>query len=174
MLHRVLQQFLSDFFFDDLDVLLLDLPPGTGDVQLSLAQQIPVSGSILVTTPQDIALLDAQRGLSMFRKVGIPVLGLVENMSVHVCSHCGHIEPLFGRGGGERMAEGQDIELLAQMPLDLGIREQADLGVPMVLAHPEHPAADLYRSLALKVAARLALLSRDFSSRFPKITIVND
>ena len=174
MVTGALQQLLNQTLWGDLDYLIIDLPPGTGDIQLSLAQQIPVSGSIIVTTPQDIALLDAQRGLSMFRKVGIPVLGLVENMSVHICSQCGHMEPLFGSGGGERMADRQGVELLAQLPLDLEIREQADLGVPLVLARPDHPAAELYQSLALKTAARLALLSRDYSARFPNITVLND
>jgi ATP-binding protein involved in chromosome partitioning len=143
-------------------------------VQLSLAQQIPVSGAVIVSTPQDIALLDAQRGLTMFRKVGIPVLGIIENMSIHICSNCGHQEHLFGAGGGSRMAEQYQTELLGSLPLDMQIREQADSGKPLVLAQPEHPAATLYRDLAVRVAGRLALLSRDYSSRFPTISIVND
>lgn len=174
MVTGALQQLLQQTLWGDLDYLMIDLPPGTGDIQLSLAQQIPVSGALIVTTPQDIALLDAQRGVAMFRKVGIPLLGVIENMSVHVCSNCGHAEPLFGAGGGERLAERQGVELLARLPLELSIREQSDAGVPHVLAFPDHPATALYTDLALKATARLALSSRDFSSRFPKITVVND
>jgi ATP-binding protein involved in chromosome partitioning len=174
MVTGALQQLLNQTAWGDLDYLVIDLPPGTGDVQLSLAQQIPVSGAVIVTTPQDIALLDAQRGLTMFRKVGIPVLGIIENMSIHICSNCGHQEHLFGAGGGSRMAEQYQTELLGSLPLDMQIREQADSGKPLVLAQPEHPAATLYRDLAVRVAGRLALLSRDYSSRFPTISIVND
>jgi len=174
MVTGALQQLLNQTQWGDLDYLVIDLPPGTGDVQLSLAQQIPVSGAVIVTTPQDIALLDAQRGLTMFRKVGIPVLGIIENMSIHICTNCGHQEPLFGSGGGSRMAEQYQTELLGALPLDMGIREQADSGKPLVLARPDHPAASLYRDLALRVAGRLAILSRDYSSRFPTIAVVND
>jgi ATP-binding protein involved in chromosome partitioning len=174
MVTGALQQLLNQTEWGDLDYLVIDLPPGTGDIQLSLAQQIPVSGSVIITTPQDIALLDAQRGLQMFRKVGIPVLGIVENMSIHICSNCGHQEPLFGHGGGASMAMQYETELLGALPLDIGIREQADLGKPLVLECPDHPAAALYRDLALRTAARLALLSRDYSSRFPTISVVND
>lgn len=174
MVTGALQQLLNQTAWGELDYLVIDLPPGTGDVQLSLAQQIPVSGAVIVTTPQDIALLDAQRGLTMFRKVGIPVLGIIENMSIHICSQCGHQEPLFGAGGGSRMAEQYQTELLGALPLDIGIREQADSGKPLVLARPDHPATLLYRDLALRVAGRLALLSKDYSARFPTISVVND
>ena len=174
MVTGALQQLLNQTAWGDLDYLVIDLPPGTGDVQLSLAQQIPVSGAVIVTTPQDIALLDAQRGLTMFRKVGIPVLGIIENMSIHICSNCGHQEPLFGSGGGTRMAEQYQTELLGALPLDMGIREQADQGKPLVVARPDHPAAQIYKDLAYRVSGRLALLSKDFSSRFPTISVVND
>lgn len=174
MVTGALQQLLNQTAWGDLDYLVIDLPPGTGDVQLSLAQQIPVSGAVIVTTPQDIALLDAQRGLTMFRKVGIPVLGIIENMSIHICSNCGHQEPLFGSGGGARMAEQYQTELLGALPLDLGIREQADQGKPLVVARPDHPAAGIYKDLAHRVSGRLALLSKDYSSRFPTISVVND
>lgn len=174
MVTGALQQLLNQTAWGELDYLVIDLPPGTGDVQLSLAQQIPVSGAVIVTTPQDIALLDAQRGLTMFRKVGIPVLGIIENMSIHICSNCGHQEHLFGAGGGARMAEQYQTELLGALPLDLGIREQADQGKPLVLARPDHPAAEIYTDLAHRVSARLALLSKDYSSRFPTISVVND
>lgn len=174
MVTGALQQLLNQTVWGDLDYLIIDLPPGTGDVQLSLAQQIPVSGAIIVTTPQDIALLDAQRGLQMFRKVGIPVLGIIENMSVHICTNCGHKESLFGEGGGERMATKYGTELLGALPLDIQIREQADEGKPFVLEYPEHPASSLYREAACRGAAKLALLARDYSSRFPTISVVND
>lgn len=174
MVTGALQQLLNQTLWGDLDYLVIDLPPGTGDIQLSLSQQIPVSGALIVTTPQDIALLDAQRGLAMFHKVGIPVLGLVENMSVHVCSNCGHIEPLFGSGGGARLSGRYDLELLAELPLDLAIREQSDAGKPLVLALKDHPAAEIYRSLAQKTSARLAMAARDYRSSFPKITVSYD
>lgn len=174
MVTGALQQLLQQTLWGDLDYLVVDLPPGTGDVQLSLAQQIPVSGGVIVTTPQDIALLDAQRGLTMFRKVGIPVLGVVENMSLHQCSQCGHVEPLFGEGGGAQLAERYQVELLAQLPLERTIREQSDAGVPLVLAFPDQPTSKLYAALALKVAARLAGQARDYRARFPNITVVND
>lgn len=169
-----LQQLLNDTLWDDLDYLVVDLPPGTGDIQLSLAQQIPVSGAVIVTTPQDIALLDAQKGLKMFEKVSIPVLGIIENMSVHVCSQCGHAEPIFGEGGGEKMARKYGTELLGQLPLDRSIRESADGGRPTVIAEPDSEPARMYRSIARKIAARLALKAKDYSSRFPTISIVNN
>ena len=174
MVTGALQQLLNQTAWGDLDYLVIDLPPGTGDVQLSLAQQIPVSGAVIVTTPQDIALLDAQRGLQMFRKVGIPVLGIIENMSVHICSNCGHQEPLFGAGGGSRMAEQHQTELLGELPLNISIREQADSGKPFYLSHADHPAATAYQDIASRMSARLALLARDYSSRFPTISVVND
>jgi ATP-binding protein involved in chromosome partitioning len=174
MVVGALQQLLNDTLWEDLDYLIVDLPPGTGDIQLSLAQQIPVSGAVIVTTPQDIALLDAQKGLKMFEKVGIPVLGIIENMSVHVCSRCGHAEPIFGEGGGEKMARKYGTELLGQLPLDRGIREHADGGRPTVIAAPDSEPARRYRSIARKMAARLALKAKDYSGRFPTISIVNN
>jgi ATP-binding protein involved in chromosome partitioning len=174
MVTGALQQLLRDTRWDDLDYLIVDLPPGTGDIQLTLAQQIPVSGAVIVTTPQDIALLDAQRGLKMFEKVGVPVLGIIENMSVHICSNCGHAEPIFGEGGGARMAEKYGVELLGSLPLDIGIRLNADGGHPTVVADPEGKPALIYREIARKMAARLALKAKDYSARFPTITVVND
>lgn len=174
MVTGALQQLLRDTKWRDLDYLIIDLPPGTGDIQLTLSQQVPVSGAMIVTTPQDIALLDAQKGLKMFEKVGVAVLGIVENMSMHVCSNCGHAEPIFGSGGGERMAEKYAVELLGSLPLDIQIREHADSGRPTVIADPNGPAAGIYRSVARKLAARLALRAKDYSSRFPTISVVND
>jgi ATP-binding protein involved in chromosome partitioning len=174
MVTGALQQLLRDTKWDNLDYLIIDLPPGTGDIQLTLAQQIPVSGAVIVTTPQDIALLDAQRGLMMFEKVGVPVLGIVENMSIHICSHCGHAEHIFGEGGGERMAKKYGTELLGSLPLDIGIRENADGGHPSVVADPDGRPAQIYKDVARKMAARLALKARDYSARFPTITVVND
>jgi ATP-binding protein involved in chromosome partitioning len=174
MVTGALHQLLNNTDWDDLDYLIIDLPPGTGDIQLTLSQQIPVSGAIIVTTPQDIALLDAQKGLRMFQQVSVPVLGLIENMSIHVCSNCGHAEPIFGEGGGQKMAQKYGTELLGALPLDIQIRQQADAGHPIVIALPEGPAAALYREIACKMAARLALKSRDYSARFPTISVVND
>jgi ATP-binding protein involved in chromosome partitioning len=174
MVTGALQQLLRDTLWDNVDYLMIDLPPGTGDIQLTLAQQIPVSGAVIVTTPQDIALLDASRGLRMFEQVGVPVLGIIENMSVHVCSRCGHAEPIFGEGGGERMASNYDVELLGALPLDRSIRECADTGRPSVVADPTGKPAEIYRSAARKLAARLALKARDYSSKFPTIAVVND
>lgn len=170
---NALQQLLRDTRWDNVDYLIVDLPPGTGDIQLTLAQQIPVSGAVIVTTPQDIALLDAQRGLSMFQKVNVPVLGLIENMSVHICSNCGHEEAIFGAGGGQAMAEKNQIELLGSLPLDRAIREQADGGKPTVVAAPESREAEIYREIARKMAAKLALKAKDFSSKFPNIVVQN-
>ena len=170
---NALQQLLRDTHWDNLDYLIVDLPPGTGDIQLTLAQQIPVSGAVIVTTPQDIALLDAQRGLAMFQKVNVPVLGLVENMGVHICSHCGHEEAIFGSGGGLAMAEKNQLELLGSLPLDRAIRENADGGKPTVVADPDSREAEIYREIARKMAAKLALKAKDFSSKFPNIVIQN-
>ncbi|QSA96470.1 iron-sulfur cluster carrier protein ApbC [Methylococcus sp. EFPC2] len=174
MVTGALQQLLNDTRWDNLDYLIIDLPPGTGDIQLTLAQQIPVSGAVIVTTPQDIALLDAQKGLKMFEKVNVPVLGLIENMSVHVCSNCGHEEHIFGEGGGKKMAAKYGVDLLGSLPLDIKIREQADGGHPTVVADPEGPAALRYKEIARKLAARLALKAKDYSARFPTISIVNN
>ena len=170
---NALQQLLRDTRWDNLDYLIVDLPPGTGVIQLTLAQQIPVSGAVIVTTPQDIALLDAQRGLAMFQKVNVPVLGLVENMSVHICSNCGHEEAIFGSGGGKMMAETNHIELLGSLPLDRAIRENADGGKPTVVADPDSREAEIYREIARKMAAKMALKAKDFSSKFPNIVIQN-
>lgn len=173
MVTNALQQLLKETRWNDLDYLIIDLPPGTGDIQLTLAQNIPVSGAIIVTTPQDIALLDAQRGLRMFEKVNVPVLGLVENMSVHICSNCGHEEAIFGTGGGVAMAEVNKIECLGALPLAIEIREQADIGAPIVIAQPQSRAAQIYREIAKKMAAKLALQPKDFSSKFPNIVVQN-
>jgi ATP-binding protein involved in chromosome partitioning len=169
-----LQQLINDTRWDKLDYLIIDLPPGTGDIQLTLAQQIPVSGAVIVTTPQDIALLDAQRGLKMFEKVSVPVLGIIENMSIHVCSNCGHEEPIFGSGGAVRMAEKYAVDLLGSLPLDIRIREQADSGHPTVVADPLGRSAQIYREIARKLAGRLALTTKDYSAKFPTISIVNN
>lgn len=174
MATQALQQLLNDTAWRDVDYLIIDLPPGTGDVQLTLSQQIPVSGAVIITTPQDIALLDARKALKMFEKVEVPVLGVVENMSVHICSQCGHAEHIFGAGGGEQMAKDYDIDLLGALPLDIKIREQADSGAPTVVTDPDGPAALIYREIARKIAAKLSLRGKDYSSVFPKIVIQND
>jgi len=173
MATNALQQLLRDTNWENVDYLIIDLPPGTGDIQLTLAQQIPVSGAVIVTTPQDIALIDAQRGLSMFAKVNVPVLGVVENMSLHICSQCGHEEAIFGTGGGMDMAEINKVDFLGALPLDINIRQDADLGRPTVVADPDSRAADIYRTIARKTAAKLALKAKDFSSRFPTIVVQN-
>jgi ATP-binding protein involved in chromosome partitioning len=171
MVTSALNQLLQQTRWNDLDYLIVDMPPGTGDIQLTLSQQVPVSGAVIVTTPQDIALLDARRGLQMFRKVGVPVLGVIENMSTHVCSSCGHEEAIFGAGGGLAMADDFDLELLGQLPLDASIREQTDSGSPTVISAAESPQADAYRGAARRMAARLALQGKDFSHRFPPIIV---
>ena len=171
MVTQALEQLLNDTRWQDLDYLVIDLPPGTGDVQLTLAQRIPVSGAVIVTTPQDIATLDAVKGLKMFEKVEVPVLGIIENMSIHICSNCGHEEHIFGEGGGRRMAEKYDTEFLGALPLEKDIREQADSGNPTVVAAPDSRAAEIYREIARKTAARLASQSKDYSAKFPKIVI---
>ncbi len=173
MVTQALEQLLNDTRWRKLDYLVVDLPPGTGDVQLTLAQKIPVTGAIIVTTPQDIALLDARKGLKMFEKVEVPVLGIVENMSIHVCSKCGHEEPIFGQGGGQRMAEESGVEVLGALPLDIHIRQQVDGGNPTVVAVPEGRVAEIYREIARKAAAKLAAQSKDYSAKFPKIVIQN-
>jgi ATP-binding protein involved in chromosome partitioning len=147
------------------------MPPGTGDIQLSLSQQVPVSGAVIVTTPQDIATLDARKGLAMFKKVSVPVLGIIENMSTHVCSSCGFEESIFGSGGGQQMARDFDVKLLGQLPLDARIREQTDRGEPTVLAEPEGAAAQAYRHAAIQMAAAQAAQGKDYASKFPKIVI---
>lgn len=174
MVTQALEQLFKDTRWKDVDYLVVDLPPGTGDVQLTLAQKIPVSGAVIVTTPQDIALLDARKGLKMFEKVNVPVLGVVENMSTHICSNCGHEERIFGEGGGQRMSEEENVALLGALPLDMSIREQADEGKPTVFAEPESRITELYIDIARKVGAKLALKARDYSNKFPKIVIKND
>ena len=173
MATNTLQQLLRDTNWVDVDYLIIDLPPGTGDIQLTLAQQIPVSGAIIVTTPQDIALIDAQRGLGMFAKVNVPVLGIVENMSMHICSECGHAEAIFGEGGGATMAEKNKVDFLGSLPLDINIRKYADSGKPTVIADPEGRSALIYKEIARKTAAKLALKTKDFSTRFPNIVVQN-
>ena len=173
MVTQALNQLLQQTQWSDLDYLIVDMPPGTGDIQLTLSQQVPVSGAVIVTTPQDIALLDARKGLQMFRKVSVPVLGIVENMSTHVCTNCGHEEPLFGSGGGAQMAADYEVELLGALPLDLRIREQTDSGNPSVVAEPDEAPANAYRATARRMAARLAIQGKDYSRRFPKIVVEN-
>ena len=173
MVTNALQQLLNDTNWDNLDYLIIDLPPGTGDIQLTLAQQIPVTGAVIVTTPQDIALMDAQRGLGMFEKVNVPVLGIIENMSMHICSNCGHEEAIFGQGGGQAMAEKNKIDLLGSLPLDIQIREFADAGRPTVVADPDGRPTEIYKSIARIMAGKLALKAKDYSSKFPNIVIQN-
>lgn len=173
MVTQALEQLLRDTNWHDLDYLVIDLPPGTGDTQLTLAQKIPVTGAVIVTTPQDIALLDARKGLKMFQKVEVPVLGVVENMSTHICSKCGHEEHIFGEGGGQRMAHQFGIDLLGQLPLELSIRELTDSGRPSVIADPNGRIATIYRDIARRVGAKVALLAKDYSSKFPNIVIQN-
>ncbi len=174
MVTQALEQLLNDTKWKDVDYLIVDLPPGTGDTQLTLAQKVPVTGAVIVTTPQDIALLDARKGLKMFEKVEVPVLGIVENMSTHICSNCGHEEHIFGAGGGERMAEQFDVDLLGSLPLDMSIRVGTDEGKPTVVAEPEGRIAQVYRDIARRMAAKLSLKSKDFSASFPNIVIQNN
>ncbi|MDT7850210.1 iron-sulfur cluster carrier protein ApbC [Methylophilus sp. VKM B-3414] len=173
MVTGALEQLLRDTRWQDLDYLVIDLPPGTGDIQLTLAQKIPVTGAIIVTTPQDIALLDARKGLKMFEKVGIPILGIVENMSTHICSNCGHEEHIFGAGGGALMAKDYNVELLGSLPLDINIRMQADGGQPTVVAMPDGAIAKTYKEIARKAASKIAIASLDHSAKFPNIVIQN-
>jgi ATP-binding protein involved in chromosome partitioning len=173
MVTQALEQLLNDTNWADLDYLVIDLPPGTGDTQLTLAQKVPVSGAIIVTTPQDIALLDARKGLKMFQKVEVPVLGIVENMSIHICSKCGHEEHIFGQGGGQSMSDQYGIDLLGALPLDIQIREETDNGKPTVAAQPESRITQIYREIARKTAAKLSLQAKDYASKFPRIVIQN-
>lgn len=173
MVTQALEQLLGDTNWGDLDYLVIDLPPGTGDIQLTLSQKIPVSGAIIVTTPQDIALLDARKGLKMFEKVEVPILGIVENMSMHICSNCGTVEHIFGEGGGQRMAEQYGVNYLGGLPLDIKIREQVDNGNPSVVADPNGTVAQIYKDIARKAAARLAQKAKDYSTKFPTIKIMN-
>ncbi len=174
MVTQALEQLLNDTRWNNIDYLIIDLPPGTGDTQLTLAQRIPVSGAVIVTTPQDIALLDARKGLKMFEKVEVPVLGVIENMSIHICSQCGHSEHIFGEGGGARISEEHGVDLLGSLPLDIHIREQADSGNPTVAAMEDSQISSIYRSIARKTAARLATKARDHSAAFPNIVIQNN
>jgi len=173
MVSTALQQLLNDTLWDDLDYLIIDLPPGTGDIQLTMAQKIPVTGAVIVTTPQDLALLDARRAIEMFRKVNVPVLGIIENMSLHTCSHCGHAEALFGEGGGQRIAEESGVTLLGALPLAKEIREETDSGNPTVVANPEGEHALKYRDIARHIAARISLQPKDYSTKFPNIVVQN-
>ena len=174
MVTQALQQLLEQTNWRDLDYLIVDMPPGTGDIQLTLSQKVPVTGAVIVTTPQDIALLDARKGLKMFEKVGIPILGVVENMSTHICSNCGHTEAIFGQGGGAKMCADFGVEFLGALPLTLSIREQTDSGTPTVVADPEGPVAAIYKEIARKVAIKIAEKAKDMTSKFPSIVIKND
>lgn len=171
MVTSALQQLLNETRWRSLDYLIVDLPPGTGDIQLTLAQKIPVAGAVIVTTPQDIALLDARKALKMFEKVDVHVLGIIENMSTHICSHCGHEESIFGSGGGQRMAEDYKVELLGALPLDIRIREHADSGNPIVIADPEGSITAIYRDIARKMTARLSVRPKDYASVFPGVRV---
>ncbi len=173
MVTGALEQLLRDTNWKDLDYLVVDLPPGTGDIQLTLAQRVPVTGAVIVTTPQDIALLDARKGLKMFEKVNVPILGIVENMSTHICSNCGHEEHIFGAGGGERMAKDYGVDVLGSLPLTLQIREQTDSGRPTVVADPDGEIAKIYKQIARRVAVKIGELQKDMSSKFPNIVIQN-
>ncbi|MDP2241827.1 MAG: iron-sulfur cluster carrier protein ApbC [Burkholderiales bacterium] len=173
MVTQALEQLLNETKWRDIDYLVVDLPPGTGDIQLTLAQRVPVTGAVIVTTPQDIALIDARKGLKMFEKVGIPILGVVENMSIHICSKCGHEERIFGEGGGERMGKDYDVEFLGALPLDIKIREHGDSGKPTVVSDPDGRVAQIYLEIARRVAVKIAERQQDHSAVFPKIVVEN-
>ena len=173
MVTQALEQLLNDTRWRELDYLVVDLPPGTGDIQLTLAQRVPVTGAVIVTTPQDIALLDARKGLKMFEKVGIPILGIVENMSLHICKNCGHEEYIFGEGGAARMSGDYNVELLGALPLDIRIREEADSGRPTVVSEPGSRIAAIYREIARRVAVKIAESGVEYGSKFPNIVIQN-
>ena len=173
MVTQALEQLLKDTNWRDLDYLIVDMPPGTGDIQLTLSQKVPVTGAVIVTTPQDIALIDARKGLKMFEKVGVPIVGIVENMAIHVCSKCGHAEHIFGTGGGEKMCKDYNVPFLGSLPLDIHIREQVDSGRPTVVADPDGPVAAIYRDIARKTAVFVAQKAGDFSAKFPSIVIQN-
>jgi len=173
MVTQALEQLLRDTQWKELDYLVVDLPPGTGDIQLTLSQKVPLTGAVIVTTPQDIALIDARKGLKMFEKVNVPILGIVENMSTHICSKCGHEEHIFGAGGAERMAADYGVDLLGQLPLDMRIREQVDSGRPTLVTDPDGDISRIYKAIARKVAARISAQKRDYGSAFPKIVVQN-
>jgi ATP-binding protein involved in chromosome partitioning len=174
MVTQALQQLLEQTNWRDLDYLIVDMPPGTGDIQLTLSQKVPVTGAVIVTTPQDIALLDARKGLKMFEKVGIPILGIVENMSTHICSNCGHAEAIFGEGGGEKMCLDYGVDFLGALPLTMTIRQQADSGSPTVVAEPDGPVAAVYKGIARKIAIKVAEKAKDLTGKFPTIVVKND
>ncbi|HBI83772.1 iron-sulfur cluster carrier protein ApbC [Orrella sp. NBD-18] len=171
MVTQALEQLLRQTNWNDLDYLIVDMPPGTGDIALTLSQKVPVVGAVIVTTPQDIALLDARKGLKMFEKVSVPLLGIVENMAVHVCTKCGHTEHIFGEGGGQRMADDYQVDWLGSLPLALSIREQSDAGQPIVVSDPQGQAAMIYRDIARKLAAKISLLPKDLSDKFGVVAV---
>ena len=171
MATQALDQLLRQTRWRDLDYLVVDMPPGTGDIQLTLSQRVPITGAVIVTTPQDIALIDAKKGMSMFEKVGVPILGLVENMAVYCCPNCGHVEHIFGAEGGKKMAEQYGVDYLGSLPLDIQIREQADSGNPTVVADPDGEIAAIYKAVARRIAVKIAEKAKDFSSKFPTITV---
>ena len=173
MVTSALEQLLRQTRWRDLDYLIVDMPPGTGDIQLTLAQKVPVTGAVIVTTPQDIALLDARKGLKMFEKVGVPIVGIIENMSTYVCPSCGHEEHVFGTGGGQKMCKEYGVDFLGDLPLNLSIREQADAGRPTVVADPDGAISAIYKTIARRVAIKVAALSKDMSSKFPNIVVQN-
>ena len=173
MVTSALEQLLRQTRWRDLDYLIVDMPPGTGDIQLTLAQKVPVTGAVIVTTPQDIALLDARKGLKMFEKVGVPIVGIIENMSTYVCPSCGHEEHVFGTGGGQKMCQEYGVDFLGSLPLNLSIREQADAGRPTVVADPDGAISAIYKTIARQVAIKVATLSKDMSSKFPSIVVQN-
>jgi ATP-binding protein involved in chromosome partitioning len=174
MATQALEQLLRQTNWKELDYLIVDMPPGTGDIQLTLSQRVPMTGAVIVTTPQDIALLDAKKGVKMFEKVGVPILGLVENMAVHVCTNCGHIEHIFGADGGKKMAAEYGMDYLGALPLDMQIRLQADNGKPTVVSDPDGEVAQIYKAVARQVAVKIAAKSKDFSSKFPTIKVSKD
>ena len=171
MATQALEQLLRQTNWKDLDYLIVDMPPGTGDIQLTLSQRVPMTGAVIVTTPQDIALLDARKGVAMFEKVGVPILGVVENMAVHVCTNCGHVEHIFGEGGGQRYAAEKGLDYLGALPLNLQIRLQADNGKPTVVSDPDSEVAGIYKAVARQVAVKIAAKAKDFSNKFPTITV---
>ena len=173
MVAQALDQLLGQTNWGEIDYLIVDMPPGTGDIQLSMSQKVPVTGAVIVTTPQDIALIDARKGLKMFEKVNIPILGIVENMSIHICSKCGHEEHIFGTGGGEQMGKDYNVEFLGSLPLELAIREMADSGKPTVVGAPDSRAAEIYRGIARRVAIKVAEKAKDMTSKFPNIVVQN-
>jgi len=174
MATQALEQLLRQTHWKELDYLIIDMPPGTGDIQLTLSQRVPLTGAVIVTTPQDIALLDAKKGVKMFEKVGVPILGLVENMAVHVCTNCGHVEHIFGADGGKKMAADGGMDYLGALPLDMQIRLQADNGKPTVVADPDGEVAQIYKAVARQVAVKIAAKAKDFSSKFPTIKVSQD